>query len=586
MIGEPDRRGGGYYDEEYITAFACLMIVAVMGVPLAIGWLAGTVMRWAWVKWTWALLGLILSLGLFALTGEWDALISRGPISIVAYHKPLGPSLLAVAPTWLAIACAVAAFVAARGERAGKRRRAPGEREPRSLGPIEALAAWREQRRSVRPGEHALGQGVRVGTDSDSGRPAYLPPPRRPVSVLGDSGAGKTTFAVTLAEGLVHNKSALIVLDGKGSRSLASALHSIAKRHGRRFWVVSLDTMNDPMLDSHRVRWNPLLHGNVTEIRDTILSAEVFSEPFYKTTAERGAHSAACCLRLSGRPPDLRDAARLLEDPEKMADTLAASEQAGTLAASEEAGNLGDQIKWLEGLSWQERSALKGLANRLQRVVQSQGGELLVPGAGAKVDLQQAISLGAVVLFSFPAGAYPEHAPQVSKYLTQQVNALCSHAIHDERKLEAMFWVDDVSGLAAGQLPALYERVRESGLVVMTTMQSVANLEALGGERFRAAALGNAELVVAMRQSDRASAEQLAALTGKCWDHRFTSPVDGAGGEFGLFGSGGGTRREIEVPVVSAEEIMNLAPGEAILISRRERREVSRIRVEPAWASP
>jgi type IV secretory pathway TraG/TraD family ATPase VirD4 len=188
---------------------------------------------------------------------------------------------------------------------------------------------------------------------------------------------------------------------------------------------------------------------------------------------------------------------------------------------------------------------------------------------------------GAIILFSLPAGGYPAHAAQLACYLTQQVNTACGQIIRAGRPARAVFWIDDASGLAAGQLPALYERAREAGLVVITAVQSLSNLATLGGERLHAAALDDAEIVAVLRQSLPGAADELAALAGheEVFDH--THEVSNAAGVIGVSDeTGRRTRRLVERPRVPAEEIKRLRVGEAILISKRAGLNLERIRIE------
>lgn len=215
------------------------------------------------------------------------------------------------------------------------------------------------------------------------------------------------------------------------------------------------------------------------------------------------------------------------------------------------------------------------------RLVHSEGGDRLVPGDERTLDLELAIRTGSMTLFSLPASAYPEHAPQLARYLTQQVNGICGRVTRAGDRTRAAFWIDDASGLAAGQLPALYERAREAGMVVMTAVQSLSNLATLGGERLHSAALDDAELVAILRQSLPRAATELAGLAGprETWEH--THEIDGVSGWLDHSDeTGRRTRQLAQRPVMPPEAIMRLRTGEAVLISRRDGLSVNRVRIE------
>ena len=391
------------------------------------------------------------------------------------------------------------------------------------------------------------------------------------VTLIGAAGAGKTTLATTLAAGLVDHGASLTVLDAKGSRTLAHRCQALAERHDRSFSLVSLDPFGDERLDRHRVAWNVVGTGNPTEVKDTILSAEDFSEPYYRTTGERGLLAAASCLAAEGERPTAATLAALLQHPGALAERLEGSG----------GQRLEGEAAWLDELTKGELSALRGIASKLARLIQSEGGDQLLPGPASGLDLELAVRTGGVVLFSLPASAYPEHAPQLSRYLTQQVNAICGRITRAGQPTRAVFWIDDAAGLAAGQLPALYERAREAGVVVMTAVQSLSNLATLGGERLHSAALDDAELVAILRQSLPTAAAELAGLAGvnETWEH--THEVNGVAGWLEHSDeTGRRTRRLGERPVIPPETIMRLRTGEAVLISRRDGLAVRRLRIE------
>ncbi|MCA1680017.1 MAG: ATP-binding protein [Actinobacteria bacterium] len=553
-----------------LVAVTCLVLLPA----LAVGGVAAELMRRRGLRWTWTLPPLVVCVIPLALLGDEATAGVRGAVdhALAGRADPVEIAW-AGAPWWLAASCLVTAGWKLRRDRedryhGGERAR----RLARERGPLTCARQALVRRGAPAAGAYVAGRGVRVGSELDSGRPVFVPPPRSMVTLIGAAGAGKTTLATTLVEGLVDHGASLTVLDAKGSRALARRCLELAERHGRSFALVSLEPFGEEDLDRHRVSWNVVGYGNPTEVKDTILAAEDFSEPYYRTTGERGVLAAASCLAAEGERPNAATLAELLQDPAGLADRLELVD--GYRLVSEAA--------WLAELTKGELSALRGIASKLARLIQSEGGERLVPDESA-LDLEVAMRTGRIVLFSLPASAYPEHAPQLSRYLTQQVNAVCGRITFAGRAARAVFWIDDASGLAAGQLPALYERAREAGVVVMTAVQSLSNLSTLGGERLHAAALEDAELVAVLRQSLPAAAAELAALAGVEETYEHAHEVGESSGWLGLSDeTGRRTRRRVERPTVPAEAIARMGTGEAVLISRREGLSVERIRIERA----
>src|SRR6202023_301666 len=96
--------------------------------------------------------------------------------------------------------------------------------------------------------------------------------------ILGASGAGKSTTLLTLLTEHVRLGRPVVAIDMKGSPGFADELARAAAAAGRPF---ALWTPDGPS------GWNPLAHGNATELKDKLIATERFTEPHYQRAAER-----------------------------------------------------------------------------------------------------------------------------------------------------------------------------------------------------------------------------------------------------------------------------------------------------------
>jgi Type IV secretion-system coupling protein DNA-binding domain len=96
--------------------------------------------------------------------------------------------------------------------------------------------------------------------------------------ILGASGSGKsTTLLRILCDDVVRGRP-VIAIDLKGSPAFRDQLVGAASISGRTLRLWSPD---GPEL------WNPLAHGNPTELKDKLIATERFTEPHYQRAAER-----------------------------------------------------------------------------------------------------------------------------------------------------------------------------------------------------------------------------------------------------------------------------------------------------------
>ena len=196
-----------------------------------------------------------------------------------------------------------------------------------------------------------------LGTDTD-GRPVVLA--ERQLSahalILGASGAGKSTTMLTILGHQLERGRPVIAIDMKGSPEFAEQLRAAAERAGRRFRVWTLDGPE---------QWNPLQHGNATELKDKLIATERFTEPHYQRAAERYVQMALHVLR-EARPEQaatLNDVVDLM-DPRRMSAML-------RHVSRERAAGVQD---YLAGLTPDQVSAIRGLGTRLAIITESSSG--------------------------------------------------------------------------------------------------------------------------------------------------------------------------------------------------------------------
>jgi len=215
--------------------------------------------------------------------------------------------------------------------------------------------------------------------------------------ILGASGAGKSTTLGRVLCDRVHRGLPVVALDLKGSPGFARMLAQAAARAGRPCAVWSLDG------DTH---WNPLAHGNPTELKDKLVATERFTEPHYQRAAERYVQIALQVLQSTSAQPSLAGVVALME-PRRLATT------ARRLGGAE-----ADRVQdYLTGLTSDQLSAVRGLGTRLALLSE---GPFLMPGRGG-IDLRSALDGPEVVLFSLNSSRYGKLAAQLGTLAIQDL---------------------------------------------------------------------------------------------------------------------------------------------------------------------
>jgi conjugal transfer pilus assembly protein TraD len=427
-------------------------------------------------------------------------------------------------------------------------------------GPLVRAAGvgWRARGRS-----DLASSGVVLGTDP-AGRPVHLRDAQLAAHALivGASGSGKTTTLLAILGDQIRRGNPVIAIDMKGSPGFAAQLRRAADAAGRELRVWTPDG------PSH---WNPLAHGNFTELKDKLILTERFSEPHYMRAAERYVQSVLQVLHAAhpGQAATLDEVVSMME-PRRLATVLRRVPRP-----------LGDRVQdYLASLTTDQLSGVRGLGTRLALLSESSAGPHLAPGpASTTIDLHRALDGGEVVLFSLNSSVYGKLAAQLGALAIQDVTSASGHRLESlGRPLPlAIVAIDEFSALGADNLLALLARGREAGTGVLAATQEFADLER-AGHGFRDQVVGISAVKIVHRQEVPASAQMIAQMAGteRFWEEtrQLRGPFTGAGGSRG-------TRRQAERFVVHPNEIKTLRTGEAMLLTKSPVAKVTRLLVSP-----
>jgi type IV secretory pathway TraG/TraD family ATPase VirD4 len=399
--------------------------------------------------------------------------------------------------------------------------------------------------------------------------------------MLGASGSGKTTTLLTILTEQIRQGRPVVAIDMKGSPEFARRLADAAAAAGRPF---KLWTPDGPSF------WNPLQHGNATELKDKLIATERFTEPHYQRAAERYVQTALQVLQAAhpGRPPTLDEVVTLM-DPRRLPAALRGLPP-----------ELTDRVQdYLSGLTPDQHSAIRGLQSRLAIITESSTGRFLAPpatgdaaaageladapaaAAGELADVRRALSGEEVALFSLNSSRYGQLSAQLGTLLVQDLISASGSRLDElarGRQLpRATIAIDEYSGIGSDHVIALFARGREAGLAVLVATQEMADLDR-AGRAVRDQVLGNTAFKLALRQDVPESAHTVAQMAGTEQRWEETRQI---GGSIFTGYPPRGTRRETERFVVHPNEIKTLRTGEAVLISKLRGGKARKIRVRP-----
>jgi conjugal transfer pilus assembly protein TraD len=438
------------------------------------------------------------------------------------------------------------------------------------LGAMFAVAAFRTARlfaRGLRPrarrrdeivlGVDAQGRMVRLGYDELSAHGL----------IVGASGAGKTTTLLTILTDQVRRGRPVVAIDMKGSPAFVRELTAAASTEGRPIKVWTLDG---------GAHWNPLAHGNATELKDKLIRTEHFTEPHYMRAAERYVQTVLQVLAQAhpDRRPTLHEVVVLM-DPTRLTGILRHVD-----------GELRERVQdYRAGLTHDQLSAIRGLQTRLAIVTESHVGPQLAPPGDPQadmIDLRNALAGPEVVVFSLNSSRYGQLAAQIGSLVVQDLVTASGVRLDrplDGRALEpAMIAIDEFSGIGTDHVAALLARGREAGMPVFVSTQELVDFER-ASPGFKDLVLGVTAVKIFHRQEVPESARTIAQIAGteRVWEETRQT----GGGLLGGYDTGRGTRRQVERFIVDPNEIKTLPRGRAVVISKIRGTRPRTVRVTP-----
>jgi conjugal transfer pilus assembly protein TraD len=434
------------------------------------------------------------------------------------------------------------------------------------------------------------GDAVALGCDG-AGEPVLLSDRQLSAHglILGASGAGKSTTLLAILTAHVLRARPVVAIDMKGSPAFARELAAAAAAAGRPFRMWTPDGPG---------HWNPLQHGNATELKDKLIATERFTEPHYQRAAERYVQTVLQVLHEvhPERPATLEEVVGLM-DPRRMAVMLRALP--GSRAARVQ--------DYVTGLTHDQLSAVRGLGTRLAIISESHVGPRLCPAGEGDIDLRAALAGREVVLFSLNSSQYGKLAAQIGTLVIQDLVTAVGHRLaHGDdvsetgaaapaagapataapagaAREQATIGIDEFSALGADNVVSLLARGREARVSVLLATQELADLDR-AAPGLRDQVLGNTAIKIAHRQDVPGSAQTIALIAGTklVWEQTYQLGRGALGGH----DTGRGTRREVEQFVVHPNEIKALQTGQAILITKLPSTRTRTVRVTPPHRRP
>lgn len=387
------------------------------------------------------------------------------------------------------------------------------------------------------------------------------------IGILGQTGAGKSVLLQSVYIHRIVNGKGILIFDLKGDRDVFELVSQLSESVGRSQDLMVVD-LGNPLSS---FGYNPLLRGLASELKDKIIGAFEWSEPYYKKLSEAvllDLFSGLVCLRdeLKERV-DLGLAYNLLRDADELERLAAKLSDAGHQTESKKILSLLSIIRDKD-LS----KGLQGLLSDLKDLVDSSYGEILAKPNG--LDMLEVVRQGKIVLLRldqrFGAGAIRlarmclSDIRNVSGTLSSQV----SRAARPEFVVVIDEFADIVSSSDLGRLfSSLLNRARGAGIGIIFAHQSLGDFPDANVAR---QVIDNPGTLISFVQKDPDTCEMLANIVGTKEEWRYSEQTENQWGA--SVGTGLGNRRLSHEYIYHPNVFKNLNVGEAVYIAKKPSR--------------
>jgi len=400
-----------------------------------------------------------------------------------------------------------------------------------------------------------------LGESFNTGQPIYLTNDQRLMhtEVVGSTGTGKTESVLLpiLTQDIVHGKGA-IVIDGKGDRELFEKIRYIVNTKGRQADFFSFSLAHPDKSNTY----NPLLHGNATELKDKIVGSMTWTEDFYRRMAEEA--SLALLNVLSARKDAKGHAkpVRFSELHTYLTDYDALSHLANQTQDPVRKEDLGNMVRRFKD----NPKFLSGLMADLYLTARSEFSKL-VDVEGPDIDLREAYEKNQIVYFQLNLQGYGDTAKRMGRIILQDIRTVSSyiqaHTPEGKRHFFPVF-VDDASSFLDLNFIDFLNKARAAGFAITLLHQSLGDLIIRRDFSFQQQVIENTNIKIILRQDDPQSVEKLTKIGGTR-----TTTISTYQTEEKLLGkdfTGVGSIREGQAFRIDPDLIRALKRGEAVLI--------------------
>lgn len=384
------------------------------------------------------------------------------------------------------------------------------------------------------------------------------------IHILGQPGVGKSVLLKNIYAHQIMQGEGLLMLDLKADYKVREDFKSLCKMASREQDFVLID-LSHP---ESSYGYNPLLLGNATELKDKIIGAIEWSEPYYKKVSER------TLLTVLRGLVYLRDQKGMVSNLEDLLVAISTVQGVTLLAEQVDEASIRADIQNLAaGFSKDFAKDLESLKTELTLLVKAEFGGIF--SCENTLDVFSAIMEKKVILVNLDGQTYNESAKKFGRLLLADLRsasgAIVTNIPEQERPRFAVL-VDEFSDIVSTEDMAktfvgFLNRCRGSGIGVVIAHQSLGDFK---DPTVKSQIMDSTETMFSFVQKDPETCDILASVVGTKESYEKTKQTKEW--IFGDDNTGMGTKKLVHEFIYHPNVFRNLNVGEAIYAAKKPSR--------------
>ncbi|MBU6375025.1 MAG: type IV secretion system DNA-binding domain-containing protein [Bdellovibrionales bacterium] len=407
---------------------------------------------------------------------------------------------------------------------------------------------------------------VPIGHDVKTEDVVSLPQKKRSshVLVIGATGTGKTNLMTNLILHAIRHRQPCVVIDPKGESSSLELIREYGNRLSDDFETrLQVFSMSSPGTSAN---YNPLKHGNANQLKDRMMEAFVWSEPYYQNVSASFLTAFTACTEFLGISLNLERVSKIL---------LAKEERAAILKQLQEKFNSGDQHA-LElfhlispFFSKAKEEELSGLGAQISILNNPTFGHLLSFEKAAKeIDLRHIRKTGGIAYFQLDTLGNGDSARRLGRMIIEDLKSMSSEVYKSEpNENDRIFFpifIDEFGSFASREFIEFLKQSRGAKFGIHAFCQGLEDMDAVTSE-FRRQVISNTMTKIGLRMDDHETVDAFCATAGTFDTLKQSYQVSG---ELIANRTGMGNMREAKQMQIEHDVLKQLKIGQAVVIEK------------------